>query len=84
MSIPLREPLAPKVTPFFVPLNETLEMLLKVDMFRSNQMRITMQRFHELVYTQLTFLLETSFDISDIFRIPFVFLDFDNNNCMLV
>ncbi|KAH0955222.1 hypothetical protein HN011_011351 [Eciton burchellii] len=48
MSIPLREPLAPKVTPFFVPLNETLEMLLKVDMFRSNQMRITMQRFHEL------------------------------------
>ncbi|EZA60372.1 hypothetical protein X777_13461 [Ooceraea biroi] len=33
-SIPLREPLAPKVTPFFVPLEETLGILLKVDLFR--------------------------------------------------
>ncbi|RLU17218.1 hypothetical protein DMN91_011287 [Ooceraea biroi] len=47
-SIPLREPLAPKVTPFFVPLEETLGILLKVDLFRKNQMKSTMQRFHEL------------------------------------
>ncbi|XP_020300806.1 RING finger protein 212B-like [Pseudomyrmex gracilis] len=48
LSLPLTEPLTPKVTPFFVPLAETLEMLLKVDMFRNNQLEIKMQRFQDL------------------------------------
>jgi len=50
MSLALEEPLSPKLNPFFQPLSETLEMLLKIDMFRSNQMKITMQRFYELVH----------------------------------
>jgi len=50
MSLALEEPLSPKLKPFFQPLSETLEMLLKMDMFRSNQMKITMQRFYELVH----------------------------------
>lgn len=49
MSVPLKEPLMPKVAPFFTPLAETLELLLKIDTFRSNQMKITMQRFRDLV-----------------------------------
>lgn len=48
MSLALEEPLIPKLAPFFQPLAETLETLLKVDTFRSNQLKITMQRFYEL------------------------------------
>jgi len=49
MSLALEEPLSPKLSPFFQPISETLEMLLKIDMFRTNQMKIIMQRFYELV-----------------------------------
>ncbi|XP_014480047.1 PREDICTED: uncharacterized protein LOC106747218, partial [Dinoponera quadriceps] len=48
ISVPLKEPLAPMLSPFFVPLEETLEILRRVDVFRTNQMKITMKRFHEL------------------------------------
>ncbi|KAL0133104.1 hypothetical protein PUN28_000699 [Cardiocondyla obscurior] len=48
MSIAMEEPLVPKLIPYFQSLPETLEMLLKVVTFRSNQEKITMQRFIEL------------------------------------
>ncbi|KAL0125137.1 hypothetical protein PUN28_004344 [Cardiocondyla obscurior] len=48
MSLALEEPLMPKVIPFFQPLTENLEILLKVVTFHSNQLKITMQRFHDL------------------------------------
>ncbi|XP_012219634.1 uncharacterized protein narya [Linepithema humile] len=48
ITIPLKEPLMPKVAPFFMSFTESLETLLKVDMFRKNQMKITMQRFREV------------------------------------
>ncbi|XP_012543200.1 uncharacterized protein LOC105840726 [Monomorium pharaonis] len=48
ISLPLEEPLIPKLISYFQPLVETLETLMKVDSFRSNQLKITMQRFYEL------------------------------------
>ncbi|XP_011142394.1 RING finger protein 212B-like [Harpegnathos saltator] len=49
LSMVLKEPLKdPNVRQLFMPLVETLEMLFKVDEFRSNQMKIIMQRFLEL------------------------------------
>ncbi|KYQ51972.1 hypothetical protein ALC60_08918 [Trachymyrmex zeteki] len=48
ISLALEEPLIPKVMPFFQPFAESMEMMLKVDLFRSNQLKITMQRFQEL------------------------------------
>lgn len=50
ISLALEEPLIPKVMPFFQPFAESMEMMLKVDLFRSNQLKITMQRFQELVH----------------------------------
>ncbi|KAL6258773.1 uncharacterized protein LOC105434108 isoform X2 [Pogonomyrmex barbatus] len=48
VSLPLTEPLLPKLAPYFQPFAESLEMLLKVEMFRNTQMKILMQRFHDL------------------------------------
>ncbi|XP_028047371.1 RING finger protein narya isoform X2 [Monomorium pharaonis] len=48
ISLPLQEPLIPKLISYFQPFIETLETLMKVDSFRSNQLKITMQRFYEL------------------------------------
>ncbi|KAM0733474.1 E3 ubiquitin-protein ligase RNF212B [Formica fusca] len=44
----LKEPVMPKTISFFAPVTEIWEMLLKADMLRSNQIKITMQRFREL------------------------------------
>ncbi|XP_071559575.1 uncharacterized protein [Temnothorax nylanderi] len=48
MTLALEEPLMPRLIPYFQPLAEILEMQLKVDTFRSNQMKIFMHRFIEL------------------------------------
>ncbi|XP_077254864.1 uncharacterized protein LOC143893407 isoform X1 [Temnothorax americanus] len=49
MALALEEPLMPRLIPYFQPLAEIVEMqLMKVDTFRSNQMKILMHRFIEL------------------------------------
>ncbi|XP_024885894.1 RING finger protein 212B-like [Temnothorax curvispinosus] len=48
MTLALEEPLMPRLIPYFQPLAETLEMLLKINTFRDNQMKILSQRFIEL------------------------------------
>ncbi|XP_077254866.1 uncharacterized protein LOC143893407 isoform X2 [Temnothorax americanus] len=59
MALALEEPLMPRLIPYFQPLAEIVEMqLMKVDTFRSNQMKILMHRFIELAladkYTSVT------------------------------
>ncbi|XP_071643783.1 uncharacterized protein [Temnothorax longispinosus] len=49
MALALEEPLMPKLIPYFQPFTEIVEMqLMKVNMFRDNQMKILMHRFTEL------------------------------------
>ncbi|KYM97865.1 hypothetical protein ALC62_11211 [Cyphomyrmex costatus] len=48
ISLALEEPLIPKVMPFFQPFADTMEMMLKVDAFHNNQIKIIMQRYQEL------------------------------------
>ncbi|KAL6447590.1 hypothetical protein ACFW04_000054 [Cataglyphis niger] len=44
----LKEPVMSKTISFFAPVIEIWDMLSKADMLRSNQIKITMQRFREL------------------------------------
>ncbi|XP_050457848.1 zip homologous protein 2-like isoform X2 [Cataglyphis hispanica] len=46
--LPLEEPLMPKKISLFTPSSEILEMLLKKEISESNQLKITMERFHTL------------------------------------
>ncbi|XP_071559493.1 uncharacterized protein [Temnothorax nylanderi] len=48
MSLALEEPLMPRLIPYFQSLAEILEMQLKVNAFRGNQMKILLHRFTEL------------------------------------
>ncbi|EFN74177.1 hypothetical protein EAG_14089 [Camponotus floridanus] len=47
--IPLKD-LMPTTISFFEPVNEIWDMLSKADNLRTEQMKIIMQRFHEIVY----------------------------------
>ncbi|XP_076231274.1 uncharacterized protein LOC143177292 [Calliopsis andreniformis] len=47
-SVQLQQPSLAKVENFFIPLNESLELLHKVYGFQSNQMKIVMHRFHDI------------------------------------
>ncbi|XP_011157088.2 chromosome stability protein 9 isoform X1 [Solenopsis invicta] len=48
ISLPLEEPLPQKLIPYFQPIGETLETLMKMESFRSNELKILLQRFNEL------------------------------------
>ncbi|KAK9299451.1 hypothetical protein QLX08_007482 [Tetragonisca angustula] len=47
-SVELQQPSLSKVENFFVPLNESLELLQKTSGFQNNQIKITIERFHEI------------------------------------
>ncbi|XP_071872017.1 probable E3 SUMO-protein ligase RNF212 [Bombus fervidus] len=47
-SVELQQPSLSKVENFFAPLNESLESLHKICGFQNNQMKIMIQRFHEI------------------------------------
>ncbi|KOX68939.1 hypothetical protein WN51_06859 [Melipona quadrifasciata] len=63
-SVELQQPSLSKVENFFVPLNESLELLQKTSGFQNNQMKITIERFHEIVC------------FSILFFFPFLFFSF--------
>ncbi|XP_076231316.1 uncharacterized protein LOC143177328 [Calliopsis andreniformis] len=47
-SVELQQPSLSKVENFFAPINESLESLCKVYGFQNNQIKIMIQRFHEI------------------------------------